>query len=62
MGVKKMNALVSEIDLRDIEFLYEKLGIDTTQHFDIERLSKEYQDLMASIEKEALTTSAYINR
>lgn len=57
-----MNALVSEIDLRDIEFLYEKLGIDTTQHFDIERLSKEYQDLMASIEKEALTTSAYINR
>ncbi len=57
-----MNALVPEIDLKDIEYLYEKLGLDTSQNIDIERLSKEYQDLMASIEKEALTTSAYINR
>ena len=57
-----MNALVPEIYLKDIEYLYEKLGLDTSQNIDIERLSKEYQDLMASIEKEALTTSAYINR
>ena len=57
-----MNALVPEIDLKDIENLYQKLGLDTSQNIDIERLSKEYQALMATTEKEALTTSAYINR
>lgn len=57
-----MNTLVPEIDLTDIEYLYQKLGIDIAQDVDIERLSKEYQESMASIEKEALTTAAYINR
>lgn len=57
-----MNTMVTEIDLKDIMDLYQRLGIEATQNVDVESLSKEYQELMAHIEKEALTTTVYISR
>ncbi len=57
-----MHTTDTKINLAEIESLYRQLNISTIETVDIEKLSKEYRESMAFIEKETIATSAYINR